>query len=142
MPEDREFTIFTDHKPVTHALFRVSPPWSICQQRHLSYLVEFTFLVRRMWWLTTYLEPSSIPSPSRLVLVQDPGLNPIEEFLQGSAPSLLSPPLSPSSSDAPVISGFDISTSVAAHLPLRLRDVFFTYSLRGFSSSQSWYIAL
>ena len=33
----------------------------------------------------------------------------IEEFLPGSAPSLLSPAPSPSSSDAPVITGFDIS---------------------------------
>ena len=40
--EGRDFTIFTDHKPLTHALFRVSPPWSACQQCHLSYLAEFT----------------------------------------------------------------------------------------------------
>ena len=26
--EGRDFTIFTDHKPLTLALFRVSPPWS------------------------------------------------------------------------------------------------------------------
>ena len=38
MLESRDFTIFTDHKPLTHALFRVSPLWSPCQQRHLSYL--------------------------------------------------------------------------------------------------------
>ena len=40
--EVREFTIFMDHKPLTHALFRVSLPWSACQQGHLSYLEEFT----------------------------------------------------------------------------------------------------
>ena len=39
MLEGREFTIFKDHKPLTLALFRVSPPWSAYQQRHLSYLV-------------------------------------------------------------------------------------------------------
>ena len=42
MLEGREFTIFNDHKPLTHALFRTSPPWSACQQRHLAYLAEFT----------------------------------------------------------------------------------------------------
>ena len=42
MLEGREFTIFKNHKPLTHALFRVSPPWSAYQQRHLSYLAEFT----------------------------------------------------------------------------------------------------
>ena len=42
MLEGREFAIFTDHKPQTHALFRVSPPWFACQQCHLSYLAEFT----------------------------------------------------------------------------------------------------
>ena len=39
--EGRKFTIFTDHKPLTLALFRVSPPWSACQQSHLAYLAEF-----------------------------------------------------------------------------------------------------
>ena len=42
MLEGTDFTIFTDHKQLTHALFRVSPPWSAHQQCHLSYLAEFT----------------------------------------------------------------------------------------------------
>ena len=42
MLEGRDFTIFTDHKPLTHALFRTSPPWSARQQRQLAYLAEFT----------------------------------------------------------------------------------------------------
>ena len=40
--EGRSFTLFTDHKPLTHALFRTSPPWSACQQRHLAFISEFT----------------------------------------------------------------------------------------------------
>ena len=42
MLNGREFTFFMDHKPLTHALFRVSLHWSAHQQCHLSYLVEYT----------------------------------------------------------------------------------------------------
>ena len=42
MLEGREFTIFTDHKPLTHALFLVSLSWSTREQSHQSYLAEFT----------------------------------------------------------------------------------------------------
>ena len=41
MPEGRQFFLFTDHKPLTYALFRTSPPWSARQQRRLSFLSEF-----------------------------------------------------------------------------------------------------
>ena len=40
--EGRDFTLFTDHKTPTHALFRVSQPWSARQQRHLSVILKFT----------------------------------------------------------------------------------------------------
>jgi hypothetical protein len=40
--EGRQFTIFTDHKPLTYAIHRVSEPWLARQQRQLAYLVEFT----------------------------------------------------------------------------------------------------
>ena len=32
--EGGEFTLFTNHKPLTHALFRSSLPWSVRQQCH------------------------------------------------------------------------------------------------------------
>ena len=35
--EGKDFTIFTDHKSLTHALFRMSLPWSTCQQRQTFY---------------------------------------------------------------------------------------------------------
>jgi hypothetical protein len=38
MLEGRRFTIFTDHKPLTYALSRVSEPWTARQARHLSYV--------------------------------------------------------------------------------------------------------
>lgn len=40
--EGRSFTAFTDHKPLTFAMARVSDPWSARQQRHLAYISEFT----------------------------------------------------------------------------------------------------
>ena len=44
--EGRQFCLLTDHKPLCAALRRVSPPWSACQPRHLSYLAEFTDNIR------------------------------------------------------------------------------------------------
>jgi hypothetical protein len=40
--EGRVFTIFTDHKPLVHAIGRISDPWSARQCRHLEYVAEFT----------------------------------------------------------------------------------------------------
>ena len=42
MLEGREFLLFTHHKPLTSALFRISLPWTARQQRHLPYISEFT----------------------------------------------------------------------------------------------------
>ena len=44
--EGRQFCLLTDHKPLCAALRWVSPPWSARQQRHLSYLAEFTDDIR------------------------------------------------------------------------------------------------
>ena len=40
--EAREFTLFTDHKPLTLALFCSSLPWSARQTHHLAFISEFT----------------------------------------------------------------------------------------------------
>jgi Integrase zinc binding domain/RNase H-like domain found in reverse transcriptase len=40
--EGRAFTVISDHKPLTSAIHRVSPPISARQQRYLSYLSEFS----------------------------------------------------------------------------------------------------
>ena len=40
--EGRRFYVLSDHKPLTIALHRQSDAWSACQQRHLSYVAEYT----------------------------------------------------------------------------------------------------
>ena len=90
--EGWKFTLFTDHKPPTFALFRVSPPWSARQQRHLSYLSEFTSDLVHLPSLQNVVadalsHPSSAASASTVVQVS--GLNPFREFLLGSAQSCL-----------------------------------------------------
>jgi hypothetical protein len=40
--EGRQFTLYTDHKPLTFALRRVSDPWTARQQRQLAFVAEFT----------------------------------------------------------------------------------------------------
>ncbi|XP_078264112.1 uncharacterized protein LOC144598103 [Rhinoraja longicauda] len=44
--EGRPFTAYTDHKPLTFALAKVSDPWSARQQRQLAYISEFTTSIR------------------------------------------------------------------------------------------------
>ena len=40
--EGRPFTAYTDHKPLTFAISKISEPWSPRQQRQLAYISEFT----------------------------------------------------------------------------------------------------
>jgi hypothetical protein len=48
MPEGRQFTVYTDHKPLMYALSRTSDPWSARQARQLSYLAEHTADIRHI----------------------------------------------------------------------------------------------
>ena len=65
MLEGREFLLFTDHKPLTSALFRSSPPWSARQQRHLAYVAEFTSSIVHVPGLeNTVADALSRPSPT------------------------------------------------------------------------------
>jgi hypothetical protein len=48
MLEGRPFTIYTDHKPLTFALGKVSEPWTAMQSRQLSYVAEFTIDIRHI----------------------------------------------------------------------------------------------
>ena len=40
--EGRAFTAFTDHKPLVGAMSKLSDPWTARQQRHLTFISEFT----------------------------------------------------------------------------------------------------
>jgi hypothetical protein len=42
MLEGRRFTVFMDHKPLTHAVARMSDPWTARQCWHLAYIAEYT----------------------------------------------------------------------------------------------------
>ena len=44
--EGRPFQIWTDHQPLTHALSRVSDPWTPRQQRQLAYIAEYSSDIR------------------------------------------------------------------------------------------------
>ena len=46
--EGRTFSIWSDHKPLSYALHRVSDPWTARQQRHLAYVAEYTSKIQHV----------------------------------------------------------------------------------------------
>ena len=46
--EGRQFTAYTDHKPLTFCMSKCSDTWSNRQQRHISYISEFTTDIRHI----------------------------------------------------------------------------------------------
>uniref|UniRef100_A0A674MCK3 Gypsy retrotransposon integrase-like protein 1 n=1 Tax=Takifugu rubripes TaxID=31033 RepID=A0A674MCK3_TAKRU len=46
--EGRSFTAFVDHKPLTFAMAKTAEPWLARQQRHLSYISEFTTDIKHL----------------------------------------------------------------------------------------------
>jgi RNase H-like domain found in reverse transcriptase len=46
--EGRQFYVLTDHKPLVFALHRLTDAWTAHQQRHLSFVAEFTSDVRHV----------------------------------------------------------------------------------------------
>ena len=46
--EGRSFIIYTDHKPLVHAMFKTTEPWSARQQRHLSFISEFSTDIKHL----------------------------------------------------------------------------------------------
>jgi hypothetical protein len=46
--EGRKFAVYTDHKPLTHAISRVSDPWTASQCRQLAYVAKYTSDIRHI----------------------------------------------------------------------------------------------
>ena len=46
--EGRAFTLYTDHKPLTHLLHKQADAWSARQQRHLAFVAEYTSDIRHI----------------------------------------------------------------------------------------------
>jgi len=65
MLHGREFSILSDHKPLSFAIDRVSGPWSARQQRQLAFISEFTgdiqYLPRKDCSLLNLLKGKSRP---------------------------------------------------------------------------------
>ena len=76
--EAHKFTFFTNHKPLTLALFRSSLPWYARQTSHLTYIFEFT--------------SDFVHIPCSENVVPDALIHPFARFLLHPPPCLFSPP--------------------------------------------------
>jgi transposase InsO family protein len=73
MLEGREFTLYTDHKPLTSSLRRTSDPWTSKQCRHLAYIAEFTGDIQHIAGGDNLVADSlSRPPPLRIVAALQP----------------------------------------------------------------------
>ncbi len=108
MLDGRRFAIFTDHKPLTYALARMSEPWTACQSRQLSYEAEYTSDIRHIAGVANVVAdtlsrppghaaaerpPSATtcvkaPSGSQVVALQGGKLNSSPPSLPGAAASV------------------------------------------------------
>jgi len=70
--EGRKFSIFTDHKPLTFALHRLSDAWSARQQRQLAYIAEFTSDVQHVPGVENVVA-DSLSRPAASVLPTEKG---------------------------------------------------------------------
>ena len=75
--EGRDFIAYTDHKPLTICMAKTSDPWSSQQQRHLSYISEFTTDIRHIKGTDNHVAdalsramPLSMPSMMEWTMLQ------------------------------------------------------------------------
>jgi hypothetical protein len=75
MLEGSPFTIYTDHKPLTFALGKVSEPWTAMQSRQLSYMADFTTDIQHIPGSENIVADTlSRPPPAALLVAGQPGL--------------------------------------------------------------------
>jgi hypothetical protein len=87
MLEGRPFTVFTDHRPLLGALSRQSDLWSGRQQRHLSFIAEFSPTVRHIAGQSSVVA-DTLSRPAGGILAAPPSAQ-----SEKAAPAVVSPPL-------------------------------------------------
>jgi len=136
--EGRKFTLLTDHKPLTLAMHRVSPPASARQGRHLAFVSEFTTDLRHIAGKSNVVadalsRPSSVPPPVQATVQSSTLLKkPFDIFSEArttknNSQQQLQPPAT-SEDDQPVIAALPVATTpvdytLMAHLQSTCPDV-------------------
>jgi cleavage and polyadenylation specificity factor subunit 1 len=64
MLEGRKFTLYTNHKPLTHALSKAAEAWTARQGRHPSYIAEFTSDIRHISGANNVVADTVMPRSS------------------------------------------------------------------------------
>ena len=76
--DGRNFVVFTDHKPLTFAMSKVSEPWSARQQRHLAFISEYTTDIQHVAGKDNPVADAlsrASPPPAQLVAALHDGLD-------------------------------------------------------------------
>jgi hypothetical protein len=95
MLEGRRFTIYTDHKPLTHAVARVSDPWTARQCRHLAYLAEYTSDIQHVAGSANVVADTLSRPPGHVARAKSPPSFPAGGLSAGNGQRATSSPIRP-----------------------------------------------
>jgi len=136
--EGRSFQLWTDHKPLTFAINRVSDAWSPRQQRQLAYLAEFTADIRHVAGASNVVadslsrppaaEKRSAEPPAALIRTQPPAVAgvsspPPQSALQPPPPRSSQQSHPPFSAGPPAVSPAEQPPAVAGIRPSPSADL-------------------